>query len=278
LCQDFEGGIRYFQAALRLAGADLAVHQNLALTYEWQGQPDKAELHWNRYFDLVERRRAGDSDRHNYWLQLACAGYLRLASSHSEKERWPQALAYQEAAHRLRPDNIEILERLFHMYHQVRRPDQARRVLQQLQQLRPGEPQFDLYELDLIEINELDDLERWLADVARILQRHANDGRVEERAVVMIGNAVSFMTRLGEQLTEQLNKVMKQVRSLDNYQINWSAVHDVMRDLRREFQKLRRMVSKAHTLATSSDHRRTLRELAEHLDRKIDYCRRWQGD
>jgi hypothetical protein len=71
---------------------------------------------------------------------------------------------------------------------------------------------------------------------------------------------------------------MKQVRSLDNYQINWSAVHDVMRDLRKEFQKLRRMVSKCHTLATNAEHRRILRDLAEHMDRKIDYCRRWQGD
>jgi hypothetical protein len=164
------------------------------------------------------------------------------------------------------------------MYHQLKKPDQARRMLAQLQQLRPGEPQFELYELDLIEINELDDLEKWLAEVARIMSRHVGNSTVEERGVVMIGNATQFMARVADQLTEQLNKVMKQVRGLDNYQVNWSAVQDVMRDLKREFQKLRRMVAKAHTMATNPEHRRVLRELAEHLDRKIDYCRRWQGE
>jgi Flp pilus assembly protein TadD len=278
LCQDFDGGVRHFQAALRLAGADLAIHQNLALTHEWQGELEKAELHWNRWFDLIERRRAGAGEQQRFWVQLAYEGFLRLATVYSEKERWQQSLYYLEAAQRLRPDNTDTLERLFHLYHQARRPDQARRALQQLQQLRPGEPQFELFELDLIEINELDDLERWLNDVSRILQRYQNDPRVAERSVTMLANAVSYMSRLSDQLTEQLNKVMKQVRSLDNYQINWSAVHDVMRDLRREFQKLRRLVSKCHSLATHGDHRRILRDLAEHLDRKIDYCRRWQGD
>jgi Flp pilus assembly protein TadD len=278
LCQDFESGIRHFQAALRLAGADLAVHQNLALTHEWQGELEKAELHWNRWFDLVERRRATPGDHQKFWQQLAYEGFVRLATVYSEKERWQQSLYYLESAQRLRPDNVETLERLFHMYHQARRPDQARRALQQLQNLKPGEPQFELYELDLIDINELDDLERWLNDVSRILQRYQNDPRVADRSVTMLANAVSYMSRLSDQLTEQLNKVMKQVRSLDNYQINWSAVHDVMRDLRREFQKLRRLVSKCHALATHGDHRRILRDLAEHLDRKIDYCRRWQGD
>ena len=277
LSQDFDAGIRHFQAALRLASTDHNIHQNLALAHEWLNQLDRAEMHWHRYFDLLERRLA-QPDQRAQALRLACEGYLRLAGIHSEKERWPQALRYLESAQRLQPDNVEMLERLFHMYHQVRRPDQARRILQQLQRHRPGEPKYELYELDLIEINELDDLERWFNDVARVQHRWPGNSTVDDRASVMIGNAVSFMTRLGDQLTDQLNKVMKQVRSLDNYQINWASVHDVMRDLKREFQKLRRLVSRGHTMATHADHRRVLRDLADHLDRKIDYCRRWQGD
>lgn len=277
LCQDFETGVGHFQTALRISGVDYAIHQNLAVAYEWQGQHGKAELHWNRFFDLLDRQRAAGTDQ-DFCTSLMFEGYLRLAALHSEKERWPQAAQNLEAALRTRPDNVATLERLFHMYHQMRKPDQARRLLQQLQQLRPGEPQFELYELDLIEINELDDLERWLAEIARILQRYAGNTTVEERGVFMIGNATQFMARVADQLTEQLNKVMKQVRSLDNYQVNWSAVQDVMRDLKREFQKLRRLVAKAHTMATNPEHRRVLRELAEHLDRKIDYCRRWQGE
>src|SRR5262249_51208062 len=159
----------HFQTALRLSGADYAIHQNLALAYEWQTQLGKAEMHWNRYFDLLERNRPATSDRAEFYNDLIFEGYLRLATVRSEKEHWPQAVQYLEAAQRLRPDSVPTLERLFHMYHQLRKPDQARRMLAQLQQLRPGEPQFELYELDLIEINELDDLEKWLAEVARIM-------------------------------------------------------------------------------------------------------------
>lgn len=275
LCQDFSGGVDQFQSALRLLGPDLALHQNLALAHEWDGDLEKAELHWNRYFDLQERRASGRDDR---TLRIIYEGHSRLATLYSDKEKWPLAVFHLEAAYRIRPDHVETLERLFHLYHHVRRPDQARRVLQQLQQLRPGEPQFELYELDLIEINELDDLDRWLTDIARIIARHPNDVRVEDRATGMLNNAVSFMTRMSDQLNEQLNKVMKQVRGLDHYQINWSAVHDVMRDLKRDFQKLRRTVSRCHSMTNNTGHRQTLRDLAEHLDRKIDYCRRWQGN
>ncbi|MBL8793828.1 MAG: tetratricopeptide repeat protein [Planctomycetia bacterium] len=275
LCQDFRGGVEQFQTALRLLGPDLALHQNLALAHEWDGDLEKAELHWNRYFDLQERQAAGEDDRRT---RVVYEGHSRLSSLYSDKEKWPQAVFHLEAAYRLRPEHVETLERLFHLYHHVRRPDQARRVLQLLQQLRPGEPQFELYELDLIEINELDDLDRWLTDIARIIARHPNDVRVEDRAAGMLNNAVTFMTRMSDQLNEQLNKVMKQVRGLDHYQINWSAVHDVMRDLKRDFQKLRRTVSRCHSMTNNTGHRQTLRDLAEHLDRKIDYCRRWQGN
>src|SRR5262249_52946784 len=55
LTQDFRSGAGYFQAALRLAGHDPLVHQNLALAHEWLGDLDRAELHWNRFFDLQER-------------------------------------------------------------------------------------------------------------------------------------------------------------------------------------------------------------------------------
>src|SRR5262249_48088725 len=163
----------------------------------------KAELHWNRFFDLLDRQRsAGDSQ--DFCTSLMFEGYLRLAQLHSEKERWPQAAQYLESALRTKPESVPTLERLFHMYHQLRKPDQARRLPQRLQQLRPGEPQFELYELDLIEINELDDLERWLAEISRILQRHAGNATVEERGVFMIGNATQFMARVADQLTEQL--------------------------------------------------------------------------
>ena len=47
----------------------------------------------------------------------------------------------------------------------------------------------------------------------------------------MVGNVIPLMGNLCDQLTDQMSKVIDQVRHLPNYQINWSAVREVMRDL-----------------------------------------------
>ena len=47
----------------------------------------------------------------------------------------------------------------------------------------------------------------------------------------MVGNVIPLMGNLCDQLTDQMSKVIDQVRNLPNYQINWSAVREVMRDL-----------------------------------------------
>jgi hypothetical protein len=75
-----------------------------------------------------------------------------------------------------------------------------------------------------------------------------------------------------DQYTDQLSRVMDQVRRLPNHQINWHAVHDVMRDLQREFQKLRRIANKCLGLVTSDEHRRIVRELIAHIDKKVEVC------
>ena len=76
----------------------------------------------------------------------------------------------------------------------------------------------------------------------------------------MVGSVLPLMNTVCEQLNGQLGKVLGQVRNLPNYQINWSAVHDVMRDLQREFHKLRRIANKCLGLVTSDEHRRIVRE------------------
>src|SRR5262249_18049377 len=153
---------------------------------------------------------------------------------YSEKEKWTSALAYIQRAQRLRPGDSDVLERLFHLYNHAKRPGDARRTLEQLRKVKPHEPQYDLYELDLIEVKGLNDIERLLTDIDRILKRYPNDARVEERAVNMVGNVIPLMGNLCDQLTDQMSKVIDQVRHLPNYQINWSAVREVMRDLLKE--------------------------------------------
>jgi tetratricopeptide (TPR) repeat protein len=277
LNQDFEQGIRHFTAALKLAANDPRLHQNLALAYEWQGELQQADPHWNRYFELLDARWPEPPDQDNYVEQLTFESLSRLSSRYAEKEKWQNAVNYMQRAQKLRPRDPDVLERLFHLFASGKRHDDARRTLRQLRELRPGEPQYELYEVDLIEAKSLPDIERMLTEIDRIMQRYPGDVRVEEKAVRMVGNVVPLMTNLCDQLTEQMSKIIDQVRHLPNYQINWGAVHDAMRDLVREFRKLRRITNKCLPLVSNDEHRRIIRDLTEHIDKKIEVCKSMGG-
>jgi len=251
--------------------------QNQALAHEWQGSLDTAEPFWNRWLELLSPKLPAPPEQPDYIARLEQDALCRLSAAYAEKQRWPGAIGYLERALRLQPGNLELLERLFHLYTQARRPEDARQTLARLKQLRPGEPQFELYELDLGEIKDIRDVERVVRAIGRIMVSYPDDPRVEERAISMVGNVVPLMSRLCDQLTEQLNKVMEQVRSLPNYQINWSAVHDIMRDLKREFQRLRRITGLCLPLVNQSQHQQIIRDLSEYIDRKIEFCKRWEG-
>jgi Flp pilus assembly protein TadD len=273
LTQDFDGAARNFQAALKLAPNDPRLHQNLALTFEYQGDLPSADPHWNRYFDLLGPHVPGPSDVPKYLDLLTYESLNRLAGRYGEKEKWSSALGYMQRAAQVRPNDSETMERLFHLYNQAKRPSDARRTLEQMRRLKPGEPQYELYELDLIEVKGLNDIERLLAEIERIRKRYPDDARVEERAVNMVGNVIPLMGNLCDQLTDQMGKVIDQVRNLPNYQINWAAVREVMRDLMKEFQKLRRITGKCMPLVTSDEHRRIIRDLTDHIDKKMEACR-----
>jgi tetratricopeptide (TPR) repeat protein len=275
LLQEFDRAIEYFSWATKLAPGDPWVQQNLALAYELKGQLDQADSHWNRYFELQGRVPAPSLS--NYRDCLAYEGLNRLADAFSKKERWNTALTYLQRASRMRPNDFDALERLYHMYNQVKRPEDARRTLKKLRELRPNDPQMELYELDLREVKTLEDIERMLSDIRKSLSKYPNDVRVEEKAVSLVGNVIPLIGRMCDQYTDQLGRVMDQVRRLPNYQINWSAVHEVMRDLQREFLKLRRIANKCLGLVTSDEHRRIIRELMEHIDRKIEVCQSMGG-
>jgi tetratricopeptide (TPR) repeat protein len=273
LNQDCASAGEYFRDAIKLAPSDPRLQQNLALALELENRLFDAEPHWNRYFDLLDRRLPSPPGIANYPEQAAYVGLSRLAAKFAEKEKWPNAIQFQQRALRLRPKDTDTLERLFHLYAQAKRPDEARKTLRQLQELKPKEPQYRLYELDLIEVNGLRDIEYLLGEIEHVHEQYPNDARVDEKMVNTIGNVIPLMGNLCDQYTDQLNRVLSQIRRLPNYQINWSAVYDVMSDLQREFHKLRRITNRCLPLLTNEEHRRVVRNLAEHIDRKIEVCR-----
>jgi tetratricopeptide (TPR) repeat protein len=275
LNQDLNGGVRHLAYAVKLSNADARLAQNLALANEMQGAVAQADTYWNRYFDLLTAgaalpRPPGQVEYHD---RLAYEGLVRLGSRYSERERWAQALDYVQRAQRLRPREPDILERLFHLYNHLKRPEDARRTLRQLRDARPNEPQYELFELDLVEVKNLSDIDRMLGEIDRVRKRYPNDARVEERALTMVGNVVPMMRDMADRLTKELNRLVDQVRNLPDYRINWSAVGDAVRDLQRDYQKLRKIAQKCLPLVTREEHRRVVRDLNDLIDRKIEVCR-----
>jgi tetratricopeptide (TPR) repeat protein len=277
LNQEFEEGIRQFTAAAKVAGNDPRLHQNLALAHELEGTLSEADPHWNRFFDLLDGRVPAPAGQPDYAERLAYEGLSRMMGLYADKEKWQTALGYAQRALRLRPEDPDTMERVFHIQTQLKRPDEARRILRRLRELRPGEPQYDLYEIDLIEIKNIRDMERVLSEIDQVRQRYPGDARVEEKAVRMVGNVIPWITQQADHYTEQMSRIIDQVRHLPNYQINWPAVHDAMRDLAREFRKLRRVASKCLPLVTSDEHRRIINDLTAHIDKKIEVCQSMGG-
>lgn len=273
LSQNYAGGIADFAAAIKLAPTDPRLHQNLALAHELAGDLSRADPHWNRFFDLLEGNQGPAGETREDPRDLAFEGLNRLATRYTDQEKWDNALGYIQRAIRIRPEDFEALERLFHLSTHGRRTDEARRILGQMRRIRPAEPQLDLYELDLNDVKTLADIEKQMSEIQRIRDRHPGDARVEERAFKMVGDVIPLMGNLCDQLTDQLSKIVDQVRNLPNYQINWAAVREVMRDLLKEFQKLRRITGKCLPLVATDEHRTLVRNLAEHIDKKMEACR-----
>ncbi len=279
-----------------LAGRDLLqaaqMEQNLALAYEWQNKLDKAENHWNRYLDYLDQHAAnpgsspqpqaapnssppyegGAGGGRSYFPKLAFEATSRLADLYIKKEKWPAALSFLQRAQRLRPSDNDVLERLFQLYTQLKKTDEAKRVLRRLRELRLNDPQVELFEMDVRDFRLPDDIDKTLGDVRRILQSSPGEMRIEERAGAIINNMVPALERLGEQYTNQINKVIEQMRRLPSYQINWPLVRNVMRELEDKFFQLRRVAQKCLALLTSEDLRRDVNGLVTHCDRKIDQC------
>ena len=293
MSQDFEKSLVHFRASAEAFQRDFSapgggnkterylnpqgvylgawLEQNLALGNESLSRMDVAETHWNRYFDYLEHY-VPRSLPPDYLANLAFEGASRLADLFSRKDKWGSAAHFLQRAHRIRPTDYETLERLFHMYTQLKRNDEARKILRRLREVRPNDPQAELFELEVREVRKLDEVDALLSDLRRIAQRFPNDARVEERGAALVHNVVPTLDRIADQYAGQVNKVVDQMRRLPSYQINWPTVRDIMRDMEDKYLFLRRVAQKCLAHVTSDDVRRELHRLISHCDRKIDQC------
>lgn len=293
MLQDFDQAIAWFRLALdicsqqpgskpgpgfdnRYASASgvpqlAAIEQNLALVHDWVQKPAQAAAHWEKYIELLEANQA-NSRPSDHLAILAFEAVHRLADAAQKQERWQNAIEYLQRAHRLRPTDYDTLEKLFNLYTQQHRAEEARRILRRMREVRPNDPHVELFELDVREIRAVEDFERVLQDLRRVSQKFPGDTRVDERTRSIIYQLIPSMEKFAEQFNAQVKKVVDQMRRLPSYQVNWPVVRDVMRDLEEQYSQLRRAAQRMMTLATADDQRRDLQRLITHCDRKIDQC------
>jgi tetratricopeptide (TPR) repeat protein len=293
MLQDFDQAVAWFRLGLDLCGQNAGskpgpqqdaryfsaqgvpqlamIEQNLALVHDWLGKPQLAEAHWKRYIDLLEANLP-NSRPSDYLAILAFECVHRLSEAMQKQERWQDAIDLLQRAHRLRPTDYDTLEKLFNLYSQQRRQDEARRILRRMREVRPNDPQVELFELDVREVRSVEEIEPILQDLRRVSQKFPGDLRVDERTKSILYQLIPSMERFAEQFNGQVKKVVDQMRRLPSYQVNWPVVRDVMRDLEESYSQLRRAAQRMMSLASADDQRRDLQRLIAHCDRKIDQC------
>jgi tetratricopeptide (TPR) repeat protein len=247
------------------------IEQNLALLHDWLNKPGQAEAHWKRYMELLEAN-IPNSRPSDHLAILAFESVHRLAENMQKQERWQDALDLLQRAHRLRPTDYDTLEKLFNLFSQQRRSDEARKILRRMREVRPNDPQVELFELDVREVRSVEEIEPILQDLRRVSQKFPGDIRVDERTKSILYQLIPTMEKFAEQFNAQVKKVVDQMRRLPSYQVNWPVVRDVMRDLEENYSMLRRAAQRMMTLALADDQRRDLQRLIVHCDRKIDQC------
>jgi Flp pilus assembly protein TadD len=277
LTQEFEDGAEWFATALRLAPGDICLEQNLALAHEWHGQIAQAEVYWDRYFQQIEAWAHHSAEPADYPKLLAYTGLTRLADSYAEQQSWASAITYAQRALACRPDDFACREKLFHLYIKAGRSAAARKTLEQIQQLQPEEPRFAFYELELIEGRNLEEIGRFIAGIDRLQKRFPEDASALERTQALASGILPRLDRLSTQMSQQLTKVRNQVRRLPSYQIDWSAVHDLVRDLRGDLQTLRSVANKCLPLLGNEQKQQAIHDLCERIDHALEQCRALGG-
>src|SRR4029453_4117243 len=99
----------------------------------------------------------------------------------------------------------------------------------------------ELLELELLDLRKVDDVEKLVNGLIGIEKKYPNERRIGDRVVAMAFGPVPPPRALTDQLSAQQSRVQQRLRKLPNDQVNWPTVHRVLRDLRREFQRLRKV-------------------------------------
>jgi hypothetical protein len=121
-------------------------------------------------------------------------------------------------------------------------------------------------------VGGLKDAEKVLMEIEGVLGRHANNARIEERAQGTALSLLPLFTHRYESVSEEVERVRRRVRSRPAQQVDWNWVDDTIDDLRRELNRLRRLLVKCEALVKEAEQRRGVQELMARIDRKRSMC------
>jgi hypothetical protein len=156
LTKDHTGAAKAFAAAIELDAQDPLLHQNMALLCELRAEIRKrpeedmrlAQLAWNHYLDLLNDRLPAPPGQALYWEDVKFECLCRLARRSAEAAQPTTAADYLEQAHALRPNDLDIAEKLFHVYNELQRFDEAKEMLLCLNALREQTLEAEIIDLD----------------------------------------------------------------------------------------------------------------------------------
>lgn len=271
---DFDSAERHFHEAVQRAGDDPRLHQNLALVASWRGDSEEAELHWGRYLGTLPieaPRRHGDAEFHRRLrFHLLC----QLADEAIRRNRWEIAHAHLLEASSLRPEQVELLERLYRL--QKIRGDfaAARQSLARLQSLRPNNGLYRLEELDCYPVRTSDDLECVIQRLGDILHHPSADDWLRHEA------ATRLVPKLHE-CSRHLHRLARDIiGDLDRLPLGsdgWYQARRELRRLRHDAEWLLGVIDYAMNLTPADDTRSQLGRMQEKTQRLIRQCQNWEN-
>ena len=269
---DFDGACQQFGEALRLAGDDPRIHQNLALTWSWAENWQEAELHWGRYLGLFSQSLPHPPAHPDYHRRLRLRVICERARIADERGQRAIAEAYWEEAARLQPEDPELLERLFRLKIERNDFESARQILARLRTLCPGETRYDLDEMDCIEIENIDDLERLFNKLLALVSTNPNNQGLHQQAVARF--LPKFLV-IHRRLAARGRQVVADLDRLPSSSQGWYTAQRELRQIVGDLQWLNRVVKRVRGWVADESLGNELRKIEVKIRQETAHFSDW---
>jgi len=209
-----------------------------------------------------------------YYDTLACEGRLHVAELFSVEKKWNQAAKHFEKAHQVRPDNGDIMVKLFYSYRNGKNSNKARQTYKKLTKKYPKNLGYQILEVDLLlsEASSLRDFERAFKKLVQLKRQHPKDPEILSKGEALVIEFVPSIAEVSDKLSASLREVVTTIQRIKqdpNMTIDSYKLKQIYNDLKNDYQTLKNMVDQCFEFVDSKDGKKMLRDLREHINSKI---------